>query len=238
VADNKDIPQLRNPPSGDGHHVTYRFMTPSELAERDAWQDAYEAMLARQDEYLRKRQVVEVEQKPVQVGCVFAKSCNLPDAVINYSNPSGMVPTDSLQDYGEIAWLGAREVDDGGLLNLQTISGSTLSLGIGRLALGTPNIATPALSTLGAVGAKTLVGLVALFWTSSLGDSALYTKTNYVRSSRPALECACKSNNRLTAVSRATPSTPVKTMIGKWSMWCRSLCARAITSQTSVKASN
>jgi len=100
----------------------------------------------------------------------------LPDAVINYSNPSGMVPTDSLQDYGEIAWLGAREVDDGGLLNLQTISGSTLSLGIGRLALGTPNIATPALSTLGAVGAKTLVGLVALFWTSSLGDSALYTE--------------------------------------------------------------
>ena len=176
MADNKDIPQLRNPPSGDGHHVTYRFMTPSELAERDAWQDAYEAMLARQDKYLHKRQIVEVEQKPVQVGCVFAKSCNLPDAVINYSNPSGMVPTDSLQDYGEIAWLGAREVDDGGLLNLQTISGSTLSLGIGRLALGTPNIATPALSTLGAVGAKTLVGLVALFWTSSLGDSALYTE--------------------------------------------------------------
>jgi hypothetical protein len=176
VAGNKDIPKVRNPPSGDGHHVTYRFMTPSELAERDARQNAYEAMLARQDEYMRQRRVVDDERKTVQVGCVFAKSCKLPDAVINYSTPSGMVPTDSLKDYGEIAWLGAREKDDDGLLNLQTISGSTLSLGIGRLALSTPKIAAPALSTLGAVGATTLVGLVALFWTTSLGDSALYTE--------------------------------------------------------------
>jgi len=40
VAGNKDIPKVRNPPSGDGHHVTYRFMTPSELAEREARQNA------------------------------------------------------------------------------------------------------------------------------------------------------------------------------------------------------
>lgn len=122
MARNKDIPLVRNPPSGDGHHVTYRFMTATELAEREARQQDYEVMLARQDAYMRKRQIVEVEQEAVQVGCVFAKSCKLPDAVINYSNPSGMVPTDSLEDYGEIAWLGAREVDDGGLLNLETIS--------------------------------------------------------------------------------------------------------------------
>ncbi|MDD0998292.1 colicin E3/pyocin S6 family cytotoxin [Pseudomonas sp. TNT2022 ID1044] len=176
MAGSKDIPRVKNPPSGDGHHVTYRFMTPSELAERDARQNAYEAMLARQDEYLRKRKVAEVEQKPVQVGCVFAKSCKLPDAVINYSNPSGMVPTDSLKDYGEIAWLGAREADDGGLLNLQTISGSTVALGIGQLALRVPSLVVPAIGTVGPAVAAALGGLVAIFWAPSLGDSALYTE--------------------------------------------------------------
>ena len=176
MAGNKDIPRVKNPPSGDGHHVTYRFMTPSELGEREARQHAYEAMLAAQDEYMRKRQVAEVEQKPVQVGCVFAKSCKLPDAVINYSNPSGMVPTDSLQDYGEIAWLGAREVDDGGLLNLQTVSGSTLSLGIGRLALRAPAVAAPVVGAVSAAGSTALAAMVAVLWTPSLSDSALYSE--------------------------------------------------------------
>lgn len=174
MARNKDIPLVRNPPSGDGHHVSYRFMTATELAEREARQKDYEAMLARQDEYMRKRQIVEVEQEAVQVGCVFAKSCKLPDAVINYSNPSGMVPTDSLEDYGEIAWLGAREVDDGGLLNLETISGATLSLGVGRLELRKPVLRT--LPAVGAVASAALTGLVAVFWSPSLGDSALYTE--------------------------------------------------------------
>ena len=86
-----------------------------------------------------------------------------------------MVPTDSLKDYGKIAWLGARDVDDAGLLNLETISGSTVSLGIGRLALSAPTLAAPVLG-LGAAGAATLAGVVALFWTPSLGDSALYTE--------------------------------------------------------------
>lgn len=174
MARNKDIPLVRNPPSGDGHHVTYRYMTANELAEREARQQDYEAMLARQDAYMRKRQIVEVEQETIQVGCVFAKSCKLPDAVINYSNPSGMVPTDSLEDYGEIAWLGAREADEDGLLNLETISGATLSLGVGRLELRKPVLR--ALPAVGAVASAALTGLVAVFWSPSLGDSALYTE--------------------------------------------------------------
>lgn len=179
MAGNKDIPQVRNPPSGDGHQVTYRFMTATELAERGARQKAYEAMLARQDDFERRREIVEEQQKTTPVGCVFAKSCKLPDAVINYSNPSGMVPTDSLEDYGEIAWLGAREVGDGGLLNLQTISGSTLALGLGRLALSAPALVAPVIGAAVAVGATTtavLAGVVAVFWTPSLGDSALYSE--------------------------------------------------------------
>jgi hypothetical protein len=175
VTGNKDIPRVQNPPSGDGHHVTHRFMTATELAAREARQNAYDAMLARQDAFERSREVAAKKHKAVRAGCVFAKSCKLPDAIIDYSNPSGMVPTDSLKDYGEVAWLGAREVDDAGLLNLETISGSTVSLGIGRMALRAPTLAVPT-ATLGAAGTAILAGLVAFFWTPSLGDSALYTE--------------------------------------------------------------
>lgn len=55
MAGNKDIPRVQNPPQGDGHHVTYRYMTATELAERDARQNAYDAMLARQEAFERSR---------------------------------------------------------------------------------------------------------------------------------------------------------------------------------------
>jgi hypothetical protein len=175
VAGNKEVPRVNNPPSGDGHHVTHRFMTATELAERETRQNAYDAMLARQEAFERSRQVIANRQKPIRAGCVFAKSCKLPDALIDYSNPSGMVPTDSLKDYGEIAWLGAREADDAGLLNLETISGTTVSLGIGRLALRFPALTIP-VAALGAASTAALAGLAAIFWVPSLGDSALYTE--------------------------------------------------------------
>ena len=179
MAGNKDIRRVPNPPQGDGHHVTYRYMTASELAERDARQDAYDAMLARQEAFERSREVAIKKVAPVRAGCVFAKSCKLPDAIIDYSNPSGMVPTDSLKDYGELILLGGREVDEAGLLNLQTISGSAVALGVGQVALRTPAIAVPVLgaaAVIGATGAALLTGLVAMVWTPTLGDSALYTE--------------------------------------------------------------
>lgn len=40
------------------------------------------------------------------MGCVFAKSCNLPDGVINHKNPAGFVPVEKLADYGLWAVLG------------------------------------------------------------------------------------------------------------------------------------
>lgn len=39
-------------------------------------------------------------------GWVFAKSCNLPDGVINHNNPSGFVPLEKLASYGVWAVLG------------------------------------------------------------------------------------------------------------------------------------
>ena len=176
MAGQKDIPRVPNPPAGDGHHVTYRYLTATELADQDERQNKYDAMLARQEAFERSREVAANKPEPVRAGCVFAKSCKLPDAIIDYANPSGMVPTDSLKDYGEVVWLGAREVDDAGLLNLETISGSTVSLGIGKLALRAPTLALPTITALGAGGAALLSGLVAAFWTPTLGDSALYTE--------------------------------------------------------------
>lgn len=175
MAGNKDIPRIKNPPSGDGHHVTYRYMTATELAERDARQNAYEAMLARQDAFERSCQVIAQKQRPTQVGCVFAKSCKLPDAIIDYSNPSGVVPTDSLKDYGDLILLGAREADVSGAVPLKKISGTAIPVGLGSLALaGAAFAAAPVVAT-SAVTA-TLVGLVALVTQSSLGDSSLYTE--------------------------------------------------------------
>lgn len=174
MAGNKDIPRVSNPPQGDGHHVTYRYMTASELAERDARQNAYDAMLARQEAFEHSREVAAKKTEPVRAGCVFAKSCKLPDAIIDYSSPAGMVPTDSLKDYGELILLGAREADENGAVPLKKIGATAIPAGFGSLALaGSVFEALPAVVSSAAVAP--LVGLVALFMPSNLGDSALYT---------------------------------------------------------------
>ncbi|WP_447757880.1 S-type pyocin domain-containing protein [Pseudomonas moraviensis] len=174
MARYKDIPRVQNPPEGDGHHVTWRYMTAAELAEREARQNAYDAMLARQEAFERSREVAAKKPEAVRAGCVFAKSCKLPDAIIDYSNPSGMVPTDSLKDYGELILLGAREADASGGIPLKKISANAIPIGFGSLALaGSAFEALPALVS-SAVAAP-LIGLVALLIPSSVSDSALYT---------------------------------------------------------------
>ncbi|WP_247269448.1 MULTISPECIES: S-type pyocin domain-containing protein [Pseudomonas] len=175
MARNKDIPRVPNPPAGDGHHVTWRYMTATELAEREARQNAYDAMLARQEAFERSREVAAKKPDPVRAGCVFAKSCKLPDAIIDYSNPSGMVPTDSLKDYGDLVLLGGREADDSGGVPLKKISGTAIPAGLGTFALaGEAFKALPAIASAAVV--TPLVGLVALLMPSNLGDSALYTE--------------------------------------------------------------
>jgi hypothetical protein len=175
VAGNKDIPRVKNPPSGDGHYVTHRYMTATELAERDARQNAYDAMLARQQTFEDSLQVAAKKDNVVRAGCVFAKSCKLPDAIIDYTNPSGVVPTDSLKDYGELILLGAREADESGVVPLKKISGTAVPAGFGSFALtGSAFTALPAVAA--STAAATLAGLVALVIPSSLGDSSLYTE--------------------------------------------------------------
>ncbi|MDI3399413.1 S-type pyocin domain-containing protein [Pseudomonas sp. V88_4] len=175
MAGQKDIPRVPNPPAGDGHHVTYRYMTATELADQQERQNKYDAMLARQDAFERSREVAANKPEPVRAGCVFAKSCKLPDAIIDYSNPSGMVPTDSLKDYGELILLGGREADDSGGVALKKISGTAIPAGLGTFALaGEAFKALPAMASAAVI--SPLLGLVAMFMPSNLGDSALYTE--------------------------------------------------------------
>jgi hypothetical protein len=150
-------------------------MTATELAERDARQDAYDAMLARQQAFEDSLQVAAKKDNAARSGCVFAKSCKLPDAIIDYTNTSGVVPTDSLKDYGELVLLGAREADETGVVPLKKISGTAIPAGFGSFALGGSAFAAlPAVAA--STAAATLAGLVALVIPSSLGDSSLYTE--------------------------------------------------------------
>jgi len=175
VTRKQDIPQVRNPPSGDGHHVTYRDMTASELAERETRQWDYEAMLARQAAYEQARwATVDNNPLPEVTGCVFAKSCKLPNGIIDYDSPNGYVPADLVQQYGDLMWLGGHGTDSAGAVPLKQIGAGTVPVTLGRFALGGSAASTAAAST--TVGAALLTGIVALLWPSSLGDSALYSE--------------------------------------------------------------
>ncbi|WP_219094836.1 hypothetical protein [Pseudomonas sp. UMAB-40] len=78
-------------------------MTATELAERDTRQKTYDDMLARQQAY-EERFIKQAQQPdhPASMGCVFTKSCNLRNGVINHDNSSGFVPVEKLGDYGHV----------------------------------------------------------------------------------------------------------------------------------------
>jgi hypothetical protein len=171
----KDLPKVRNPRSGEGHNISYRDMTSSELAEYEALQRGHEAMLARQAAYEKERWAT-VEKKPLVItGSVFAKSCKLPNGIIDYSNPNGFIPPDLVKQYGDLTWLGGRSPDASGTVPLKQIGSSAIPLAVGRLALGGSAVSAAGAAT-GTVGAALLTGIVALLWPSSLGDSALYSE--------------------------------------------------------------
>ncbi|KHK63366.1 colicin E3/pyocin S6 family cytotoxin [Pseudomonas frederiksbergensis] len=172
-----DTPQVWEYQGGDWRHRVLRDMTPDELAKRDADFKAYEDMLARQEAYMSQRlRQIRQREAPSIKGCVFAKSCELPDAIIDYHYPTGYIPTELLSAYGAFTLLGGREVDASGCVPLKTISGA-LPASVGTLALG-----GTALASLGAgavtspVAAGVLVGLVGLLMPSNLGDGSLYTE--------------------------------------------------------------
>ncbi|NQD94861.1 pyocin [Pseudomonas sp. CrR25] len=124
------------------------------------------------------KQSDKAPEKPAPAGCVFAKSCNLPDGVINHNNPSGFVPLEQLKDYGDWAVLGTGTAIRTGGTPLQLIGSSTAATTIasrlgGALSLGL--IEGGAIMAAGAVLGT--IGMLLPNTTSA--DSALYTKEQY-----------------------------------------------------------
>ncbi|MBD9606482.1 S-type pyocin domain-containing protein [Pseudomonas sp. PDM08] len=134
------------------------------------------------------------EAKSNSLGCVFAKSCDLPDGVIDHKKPAGFIPVEKVANYGEFAILGGRETDADGNIPLKKVSGA-IPATLGTLLLGgaaatAAGVSCGGLCTAGAalaggsaatgatagVVAGALAGVVALLWPSSLGDSSLYTE--------------------------------------------------------------
>lgn len=124
------------------------------------------------------QQPAQAPEKAPPVGCVFAKSCNLPDGVIDHSSPGGFVPLEQLKDYGDWAVLGTSTVIRAGGTPLQLIGSSTAATTIasrlgGALSLGL--IEGGAMMAAGAVLGT--IGMLLPNTTSA--DSALYTKEQY-----------------------------------------------------------
>ncbi|KAA0941822.1 toxin [Pseudomonas sp. ANT_H14] len=121
-------------------------------------------------------------KKPEEVslpGCVFAKSCNLPDGVINHNNPSGFVPVEKLADYGLWAVLGTGGAITAQGTTLQMVGGSATGSAIAERLGG--SLALTLLEGAGAVAAGAAVGTVAMLIpnTSISPDSAFYKEDQY-----------------------------------------------------------
>ncbi len=184
MARNKDIPQVwEHGGGGGGSGIGYRYlrdMTPTELAERNARQTSYDGMLARQQAFEdRLVRPLEKQDRPNTRGCVFAKSCNLPDGLINHNNPAGFVPVEKLADYGLWAVLGTGAAITVEGIPLKLVGGSATG-GVIAQRLG-GSLALTLLTGSTVVATSAAVGTVALLMpnTSLSPDSAFYNKEQY-----------------------------------------------------------
>lgn len=152
-----------------------------------AWDRTLAANARNEREADARRSSIKKPDEVASRGCVFAKSCTLPDGTIDYISPGGAIPTDPVSQYGEFALLGGLEMNAQGNIPLKKISG-VLPASLGTLLLGgaataaSGGVSCGGLCTAGAVtsvattgvAAGALAGVVALLWPSSLGDSSLY----------------------------------------------------------------
>jgi hypothetical protein len=165
------------------------------MTEREIWQGhhckvCYESAMKEKTRKERLRALEQHRKPPAPVppreippppkkapppeikGCVFAKSCTLPDGIINYNNPTGFVPVELLKEYGVYAVLGTASAITTSGMALQWVGGSTSAaalatrLGGALFALAPPHV-------------KVLVGVLIPNATSS--DSAFYTAEQYAQ---------------------------------------------------------
>ncbi len=119
------------------------------------------------------------EDEPDTIGCVFAKSCNLPNGVIDHKKPSGFVPVEKLADYGLWAVLGTGSAITTQATPLQLVGGSATGGAIAQRLGGSLSLSL--LEGAGVVAAGAAVGTIALLIpnTSISPDSAFYKNDQY-----------------------------------------------------------
>ncbi|MFY9962963.1 colicin E3/pyocin S6 family cytotoxin [Pseudomonas sp.] len=148
-------------------------------AAQAAWNRTVAANARNQREADARRKAIKKPEEARTVGCVFAKSCNLPDGIINHNNPSGFIPLEKLSDYGLWAVLGTGAAITAEGTSLQVVGGSVTGGALAQRLGGT--LALSLLEDARALAANTAVGTIALLIpnTSIAPDSAFYTKDQY-----------------------------------------------------------
>lgn len=141
---------------------------------------AHEAAEARL-EATREREARQQGLDKSRCGYIFAKSCNLPDGVVDHNRPGGFVPLEQLSAYGDWAVLGTGVAIRAGGTPLQLIGSSTAAATIasrlgGALSLG---LIEAGVLTAG-VASGVVVGAISLLLPNTTSsDSAFYTKEQY-----------------------------------------------------------
>jgi hypothetical protein len=119
--------------------------------------------------------------EPMLAGCVFAKSCNLPDGVIDYQQPGNFIPLESLKTYGEWAVLATGSAISATGTPLQLVGGSTSGTALATRLGGSISLAlTEGVATAGVMASTALGSIAMLLPNNSLApDSAFYTREQY-----------------------------------------------------------
>lgn len=128
----------------------------------------YQQMLARDEAWLNQRTPATGTQPEIK-GCVFAKSCELPDGLIDYDHPGGFVPPELLTQYGTFAVLGSDSAMADADLSLGWVGGSSPAATLASRLGGTLARASAELDVLALV----------LMPNTTPPDRALYTLDQY-----------------------------------------------------------
>lgn len=126
-----------------------------------------------------RRNAIKKRDEVAPRGCVFAKSCNLPDGVINHNTPSGFVPVEKLAEYGLWAVLGTGAAITAQGTPLQLVAGSANGSAIAQRLGGSLSLGL--LTGTSVVAAGFVTGMVGMLIpnTRISPDSAFYTNDQY-----------------------------------------------------------
>ena len=139
-------------------------------AAQAAWDRTVAANARNEREADARRKAIKKPEEVRPVGCVFAKSCTLPDGIINHSNSGGVIPLELLSQYGAYAVLGTSSTASASGTALQWIGGSGSAMELAKRLGGS-------LWTMAPPNVKIIVGMVLPNTTSP--DSAFYTSEQY-----------------------------------------------------------